>query len=139
MRITAMSDLEKMLRGALDSLGFELNPNIIWDAIPFSFVVDWFFDVGSICERFKFDTLELPIKLEDSYLQNKETMVIDCRTHNNGIAGQVPPSDYAGSHRVEKFFQRVPAGPSYQIATDQGWKTPTRNQLGLALSLVLGK
>jgi hypothetical protein len=29
-----------------DSFGVSLDPSIVWDAIPFSFVVDWFFNVG---------------------------------------------------------------------------------------------
>jgi hypothetical protein len=29
-----------------DSFGVGLDPSIIWDAIPFTFVVDWFFNVG---------------------------------------------------------------------------------------------
>jgi len=137
--LKAYTDLEKLLRGTLDSLGFELNPKILWDAVPFSFVVDWFVNIGQYLERFKSDTLELPIKLEAAYLQNKETMIIDCRTRNNGVANEVPPSNYAGSHRVETFFNRVPTGPSLSIQNSPEWRTPTRNQAGLLFSLFASK
>lgn len=40
------------LAGFLDTLGVNANPAIIWNAIPFSFVVDWFYDVGDFLERF---------------------------------------------------------------------------------------
>jgi len=133
-----MTNLERLLRGTLDSLGFELNPGILWDAIPFSFVVDWFLNIGSYLERFKLDTLELPFRLEDSYLQYKEVMFIDCRTTNNGTPLQIPVSRYGGSRRSEKFFHRVPIGPSYSLMTGLGWKFPTRNQGGLAASLAVG-
>jgi hypothetical protein len=41
-----LNDADLLLRGIIDSLGFELNPRIVWDALPFTFVIDWFFDVG---------------------------------------------------------------------------------------------
>lgn len=34
------------IRGFLDALGVRLDPSIIWNAIPFSFVVDWIISVG---------------------------------------------------------------------------------------------
>lgn len=40
------SKLVSELGGWLDALGINLNLQIIWNAIPFSFVVDWFFNVG---------------------------------------------------------------------------------------------
>jgi hypothetical protein len=137
--IQAMANTERLLRGTLDSLGFELNPAILWDAIPFSFIVDWFLNIGGYLEGIKFDTLELPIKLEDAFLQNKEMMTIDCRTTNNGVPLEVPVSRYAGSRRTEKFFSRIGAFPHDAFARQLGWRIPTRNQAGLALSLVLGK
>jgi len=35
----------------LDQLGVNLNPQIVWNAIPWSFVVDWFFNVGEWLSR----------------------------------------------------------------------------------------
>jgi hypothetical protein len=37
---------EAQIRGHLDSLGVNLNPAIIWNAIPWSFVVDWVIGVS---------------------------------------------------------------------------------------------
>lgn len=39
--------------GMLDALGVNLNPAIIWNAIPFSFVVDWFIGVSRWLDQFQ--------------------------------------------------------------------------------------
>jgi len=55
-----MSSVSSKVAGYLDSLGFQLNPRILWDAIPYSFVVDWFFDVGSWLGSLRTDNLKVP-------------------------------------------------------------------------------
>jgi len=40
------------LGAMLDGLGVNLNPAIIWNAIPFSFVVDWVFSVGKFLDQY---------------------------------------------------------------------------------------
>jgi hypothetical protein len=40
------------LLGLLDSLGVQLNPQIIWNALPWSFVIDWVADVGQWLSQF---------------------------------------------------------------------------------------
>jgi len=46
------------LLGLLDSLGVNLNPKIVWNAIPFSFVVDWVVNVSSFLDNFKLANME---------------------------------------------------------------------------------
>lgn len=43
---TAYQREHALVLGLLDSLGINLNPQIIWNAIPWSFVVDWLLGVG---------------------------------------------------------------------------------------------
>lgn len=60
-------------------LGGRINLTNVWDMIPFSFMVDWFFDVSSILERFDtwVESGELPIKqIWYSFYSSYE----DCRT-----------------------------------------------------------
>jgi hypothetical protein len=126
-----------ILKALLDALGFELNPRILWDAIPFTFVLDWFFDTGSWLERHKHDTLELPIAYVDSfvqcaqdltissyYVQNKDDLATDAgrRTHPAWI-----------THK--KRFMRFPAQPTESAFTGLGWSLPTLNQAKLLVSL----
>jgi hypothetical protein len=136
MPIAAIHSLDLVLRGLLDSMGFELNPRIIWDAIPFSFVVDWFFDVGSFLGRFKIDTLNLPIVLVDSFVSYKEINNIQWRwiRANDGTYTTRPTS--AGACNVSNFFHRMPIYPDYTSLSGLGWKMPTLNQAALGVSLV---
>jgi hypothetical protein len=46
------------LLGLLDSFGVNLNPSIIWNAIPWSFVVDWVFGVSRYLDQFKLSNME---------------------------------------------------------------------------------
>jgi hypothetical protein len=132
--IPEMTAFEEHLRGILDSLGFELNLQIVWDAIPFSFILDWFLDVGLICRQFRLDTLELPIKLEDSYLQYKEKISLDVTCQYR------PTSDHTGiecpgGNWTMETFHRLPSQPDYQSLVWNGWHFPSLNQAVLGLSL----
>jgi hypothetical protein len=130
------SAFEKMLRGVLDSWGFELNAEILWDAIPFSFVLDWFLDVGSLVRQFRLDTLELPIKLEDCYLQFKETVTVDSRLVLNPNVDHTKLV-YPGASYERTLFHRLGAQPDYQSLVWSGWRFPSLNQAILGLSLGL--
>jgi hypothetical protein len=136
-----LNEMEEILAGFLDSLGFELNPRIIWEAIPFSFVIDWFFGVGTFLQRLKIDTLELPINLVDGWVQYKETYKIEWSwlRANDGTYVPRPKSDNAVYER--NFFHRVPIYPDYASLAGLGWKMPTFNQalLGVSLATVLKK
>lgn len=129
-----------MLRAYLDALGFELNPSIIWDALPFTFVLDWFFGIGSWLERHKYDTLELPFLHLDSYVQYKEDVKVTSDLTINPDSFTLP-DQFTMPYWVttRKFFERVPINPAEQSFIDAGWKLPTANQaiLGISLATVL--
>jgi hypothetical protein len=55
-----MSSMLNQLRGFLDTLGVQLNASIVWNAIPYSFVVDWFFNVGEWMNQLRVDNLKIP-------------------------------------------------------------------------------
>lgn len=138
--VYAVGELDRRIRGYLDALGFELNPSIIWDALPFTFVVDWFFNVGGFLEGFKFDTLELPISLVDSYLQYKEELVIESNTVTCFGRSDFTPWPRSGDWVTKDvFFHRLPLFPDPLSLQTLKWKQPTTNQaiLGVALGLVL--
>lgn len=137
--LAVMGPMDEVLRGLLDALGFELNPRIIWDALPFTFVIDWFFGVGSWLDRYRVDALELPVALADSFVQYKETLDIEWTwlRANDGTYTTRPKS--AGAFYRREFFHRMPVYPDYATLTGLGWRLPTRNQalLGLSLATVL--
>lgn len=128
-------DYKFMLRAYLDALGFELNPRIIWDALPFTFVLDWFFDIGSWLERHKYDSLELPFLHLDSYVQCKEDVKVtsELKMVFTDTAPSTLTVPYWSTSR--QFFARVPATPTEHTFLDAGWKLPSGNQAILLTSL----
>jgi hypothetical protein len=137
--IQDLYSLQNSLRTIADALGFELNPSILWDALPFSFVIDWFFDVGSLLERFKIDTMELPIVYVDSYLQYHEDVDFVSRSiHHDGDPANVWWNETWSAEWItrRKLFHRMPLFPDYSTFTSNGWKFPSLNQALKGLSLV---
>ncbi len=51
------------LLGLLDAFGVNLNPAIIWNAIPWSFVIDWVFGVSRFLDQFKVENMEPKINI----------------------------------------------------------------------------
>jgi hypothetical protein len=137
--LQAMSSTEKTLRGLLDSLGFQLNPRIIWDNLPFTFIIDWFFGVGSWLENFSIDTLHLPIRLVDGYVQYKQVLRIE--SYVDAYVGYpstspLTPKTRCPSMVTERiYFQRVPTFPSDDFFRGLGFRNPTASQWQLLVAL----
>lgn len=53
------------LRAYLDILGLKDNLSVFWEAIPFSFVVDWFVGVGKFLQQFDKDFLNSVVTIQD--------------------------------------------------------------------------
>jgi hypothetical protein len=91
------------LKAILDILGLRLTPSKIWEAIPFSFVVDWFIRIGDFLE------------------QNEEPLV----------KAQVTVLDYVISHKTSQTSEREwkwranQAGTDWQQAIDVTTKVKT--------------
>lgn len=49
----------------LDAFGVSLDPSILWNALPFSFIVDWFFGVGSFLHSLRRDNIDLQVTVLD--------------------------------------------------------------------------
>lgn len=134
--LAVTGELDRTLRGFIDSIGVELNPRILWDAVPFTFVVDWFFGVGNWLSRFKVDALELPVSLVDSCLQLKDELEVSwywLRHPADGYYSNEPKSE--GAAYSFRFFQRMPIFPDFASLTGLGWRLPNFNQATLLLSL----
>jgi hypothetical protein len=59
--------------GVLDSLGVNPNPAILWNAIPFSFVLDWFVGVGDWLDSFGQENISIPVEVEELVYSVKGT------------------------------------------------------------------
>lgn len=55
-----MSSMTNQAKAFLDTLGVQGNPRILWDAVPYSFVIDWFVGVGDWLNKLRTDNLRIP-------------------------------------------------------------------------------
>jgi len=140
--LEVLTNLNKTLHGFLDSIGFELNPRIIWDAVPFTFVIDWFFGIGGFLDQFKIDAVELPIICTDPFIQYKETLTVHSQLVLDRNSTVTTPETVCRPWASrEDFFHRLPIMPNDDIVLNAGWRKPSGNQLInlVALATVLSK
>jgi hypothetical protein len=68
---------QALLRGFLDAVGVNLNPAIIWNAIPWSFVVDWVINIGQWLDQFKTRNIEPKTRIHSYVVSQKFRRTID--------------------------------------------------------------
>lgn len=95
----AYSKQELRVRAWLDSVGLNVTPAALWELIPFSFVVDWVYDVGSKLETISSDwiqpwimlvqsctSVKLDLKVQVSYCHGPSSA--DIRVRLPGVVGK---------------------------------------------------
>jgi len=116
------------LFAALDDLGVNFNPAIIWNAIPWSFVVDWAFGVGQALQKYRTNNLEPVIDIHRCLWSIRRERHIIC-SNDVGTQTGIPMSFVK-----ETAYRRQPyqmTGHSVQLSG----LTPTEISLGAALGL----
>lgn len=101
-------------RALLDTLGLRLKPSNIWALLPWSFVVDWFVDVGGmISEHCDSDWIEPAIQVQDAGASKK--MIVNVKTNavSKYSGTRVPGPSISWSRYV-----RRPGFPFFSAETD---------------------
>jgi hypothetical protein len=125
------------LLALLDSVGVNLNPQIVWNAIPWSFVVDWVANVGHFLSQFTIHNIEPKINIRNYCWSIKRRRVF----YSNLIVGKNPiglpywPSGISMPTVTETAYRRVVTWPSYSWIQTSGL-SPTEVTLGAALAFV---
>lgn len=101
--------------GLLDSLGVNLNPAIIWNAIPWSFVVDWVISVSRYLDGLKRRNLE-PVTVIHKWCWSVHTerdidLWIDINTGTAYAQTNIPIARVS-----EESYIRSPSMPSLEAA-----------------------
>jgi len=98
--------------GPMDALGINLNPAHIWNAIPFSFMVDWVVNIGDFLDRRQMRLIE-PItdiiRFSWSYNVKRQT---DFFTEVS-VGGPVGSGELHVGRTTEAFYYRKPGIPAY--------------------------
>jgi hypothetical protein len=124
-----------LVLGMLDSIGLNNNPAIIWNAIPWSFVVDWVLGVNRWLDQLKRRNIEPTTRLR-RYLYSIKVRRVTSLSMRVGKgspyrdSGVVP---FAGLD--ETSYLRMPYRPDVMRAITSSGLSPKEFSLGAALVL----
>jgi hypothetical protein len=120
----------------LDRLGVNINPQIIWNAIPWSFLVDWVLGVSQWLKQFKVSNMEPQINIRRflASVKRKRVVSFSVSTGNNGHAWVHYSSGVPGRTYIESAYRRQNVGLTLSPLLANGL-TPKEVSLGAALVL----
>lgn len=103
-----MPDIDRAnleLYAILDSVGLNLDPAIIWEALPYSFVVDWFINAGDFLHQYRRKWVPISIYIKDFGVSVKFSYHSDSRVRRIGL---VASNWVDRSEVVGKYYYRRP-------------------------------
>jgi hypothetical protein len=119
--------------GLLDMLGINLNPSIIWNAVPWSFVVDWVFGVNRWLDDRKVLNMEPVINISRYLWSWKYSREIRRRIHGTNIrTGGFGPQVLPSVH--QSIYRRTVGLPDKAQILLSGL-SPKEISLGVALAI----
>lgn len=131
------------LKAFLDLLGISRNPAVLWNAIPFSFVVDWIVNVNRYLDGLRVDNIDFKTEILDFCHSAKIE-----RTVSFALAGQEKLTKYGSvtfqpnsttDTCVKTVYQRRLGLPNYLLAMQTSGLNPREFSLATALAAANGK
>jgi hypothetical protein len=107
--------------------GVSFDASTIWNELPFSFVLDWFFNISKWLHSHRFDLYKVDIMLADFCASTKSTHTIATELSIDGVS-------YPGATYQYVEYNRNRAIPKTYYGMDTGKFSIDR--LGIALSLI---
>lgn len=135
-------------------LGFEVTPATIWNAIPFSFVVDWVYTVGNSLEKFSKQTdANLRVHSYSESVKSQVTKMVvgrDAYTSSgvnyyrsggahvaaDSFGATVPDGYYCLSAMQSSVYTRLPCEPNRDGWVAPHLRYPTGKAIGLGAAMV---
>jgi hypothetical protein len=128
-KIPTLPRLEDYLpRAVQDVLGINLNPSIIWNALPWSFVIDWVFGVGQWLDQFAIRNIE-PVTSISRYCYSYHIEREILLEHGEG-SNVVPFVRFS-----EEAYFRTPHVPDWLYSIESSGLSPKEFSLTGALAL----
>lgn len=131
--IPSMVDARVRLRALIDFYGLKVTPSIVWNGIMFSFVWDWFFDVGKFLSQFDTDALASKVTILDfccsmKYKASSKVEYWPFKPKNS----LTPELELEESIYTRK--RMLPSGNTYGITTNDNYGT---KQIVLSAALLV--
>lgn len=121
---------------ALDVFGINLSVSDLWEIVPFSFVVDWFVNVGNMLKRFDFVNLPVEVEIYD-FCDSITFELTQARLPIGNITVDLPDPTLMSSWTVTpgfasflykehayyrwRRFPSLPAASSLEVGLPRGW------------------
>lgn len=133
-QMTGTQGLRRTVLSFLKAFGLEINPAVIWNAIPFSFVVDWFHQVGPWLENLTLDNLGLKLEVMDMSHSLRWSVAADlyADTWRYKSGGLIPLTVHAAS-MTRSYYERVPTFPGKPTLFDADGLNIERSLLGASM------
>lgn len=122
--------------GLLDAFGVQVNPAIIWNAIPWSFVVDWVFGVSRWLDQFRYLNMEPLINIR-RYLwsvKRSRQILVSTKVANSNPWNQIAHLRWTVPTTYQSSYRRCVTMPSLSSLEMSG-VSPKEVTLGAALVL----
>jgi len=130
--------MSNQVKGFLDSIGFQGNASIIWNAIPYTFVIDWFFGVGRWLNSLRSDNLKIPATVIGFCHSLKWEWEAEYSLKVLPTATDLGDQNVVLATRSELRYERRRDVPSYGTFSSTV-KVPSWQQLALGASLIVQK
>jgi hypothetical protein len=112
-----------------DALGININPGVVWNAIPYSFVVDWVANIGDFLDRFSVQLMTPTINIRRFCWSIKrersvgQSLTVEPDAHGDILSWAFPQKrvqNYPVRGYRESFYKRsvsvAPSGDSLQTS-----------------------
>lgn len=100
------------LLALLDVLGVNLNPQIIWNALPWSFVVDWVIGVNRWLSNFKTPNVAPVVYVRKFCWSIKATRDVQCKVHWS-VGGPAGSGELTCRSTTERYYFRTYDRPDW--------------------------
>jgi hypothetical protein len=120
----------------IHSFGVSKMASVLWEAIPYSFVVDWFVGIGDLIDSLEDSILDpLPIVIHDfsHSLKYEYKTILEVETSYNGGSTYSTGTDYY--MRRQSVYERRRDVPSLWDSLSA--RSPNLNKAGLGLSIIV--
>lgn len=103
-----------LIKGLLDSLGVRRNPAILWNAIPYTFILDWVVNVSKLLDSVSLDNLEVQTEITEFCHSAKRSKTVSMTMQTNYMIGGTEHWTAERDMRVlkRKHYRRAVGFPS---------------------------
>jgi hypothetical protein len=151
--IPAMTEAEASVLAHLDALGLKLDPSIIWNAIPYTFLIDWIADVSGFLKTFSRDnfpvTVHAVVMTHSVSYAHEGQISVGYNDKSSSDFSPVPTWYYSEFHsprNIEEayrgtryLYERRVVGDPRDISRSLSINSPNARQLALSGSLLVNK